>query len=73
MFKVLTKATFITLLHTFQELKPDALALGLYKKIKRPTFLGTLFILKEVLLRFFYFEQNLSDWSPEFRSDRACS
>ena len=38
------------LVHTFQELQADALALGLNKKLKTPKFLGTLFILKEVLL-----------------------
>ena len=42
--------SYIALLHTFQVLQADALALGLYKKIKTPKFLGTLFILKEVLL-----------------------
>ena len=41
--------SYIALLHTFQELQADALALGLYKKIKTPKFLGTLFILNEVL------------------------
>ena len=42
--------SYIALLHTCQELQADALALGLHKKIKTPTFLGTLFILKEVFL-----------------------
>ena len=37
------------MLHTFQELQADTLALGLYKKIKTLKSLGTLFILKEVL------------------------
>ena len=41
--------SYIALLHTFQELQADALPLGLYKKIKTLKFLGTLFILKEVL------------------------
>ena len=41
--------SYIALFHTFQELQADALALGLHKKIKTPKFLGTLFILKEVL------------------------
>ena len=41
--------SYIALLYTFQELQADALALGFYKKIKTPKFLGPLFILKEVL------------------------
>ena len=42
--------TYIALLHTFQELKKDALALGLLKKMKAVKFVGTMYILKEVLL-----------------------
>lgn len=41
--------TYIALLHTFQELKKDALALGLLKKMKAVKFVGTIYILKEVL------------------------
>ena len=41
--------SYIALLDTFQELQADALALGLYKKIKTLKFLGTLFILNEAL------------------------
>jgi len=41
--------TYIALLHTFQELKKDALALGLLKKMKTVTFVDTIYILKEVL------------------------
>ena len=40
---------YIALLHTFQELQADAFALGLNKKVRTRKFLGTLFILKEVL------------------------
>lgn len=37
--------TYIALLHTFQELKKDALALGLLKKMKAVKFVGTIYIL----------------------------
>ena len=37
------------LLHTFQELKADPLALGLYKKMAKVKFLGALYILKDAL------------------------
>ena len=53
--------SYIALLHTFQELQADTLALGLYKKIKTPKFLGILFILKEVL-------PHLSTLSKTFQS-----
>ena len=53
--------SYIALLHTFQELQADAIALGLYKKIKTPKFLGNLFILKEVL-------PHLSTLSKTFQS-----
>ena len=41
--------TYTALLHTFQELKKDALAVGLLKKMKTVKFLGTIYILKEVV------------------------
>ena len=41
--------TYAALLHTFQELEKDALAVGLLKKIKTVKFLGTIYILKEVV------------------------
>ena len=41
--------TYAALLHTFQELKKDALAVGLLKKMKTVKFLGTIYILKEVV------------------------
>lgn len=41
--------TYIALLHTFQELKKDALALGLLKKMKAVKFVGTIYILSEDL------------------------
>lgn len=41
--------TCIALLHTFKELKKDALALGLFKKMKTVKFVGTIYILEEVL------------------------
>ena len=41
--------SYIALLHTFQKLQADGLALRLYKKVKTPKFLGSLFILNEVL------------------------
>jgi len=41
--------TYIAFLHTFQELRTDALALGLLKKMKTVKFVGTIYILKEVL------------------------
>ena len=41
--------TYIALLHTFQELKKDAITLGLLKKMKAVKFVGTIYILKEVL------------------------
>ena len=41
--------TYAALLHTFQELKKDALAVGLLTKMKTVKFLGTIYILKEVV------------------------
>ena len=41
--------TYAALLHTFQELEKDALAVGLLKKMKTVKFLGTIYILKEVV------------------------
>ena len=41
--------TYATLLHTFKELEKDALAVGLLKKMKTLKFLGTIYILKEVV------------------------
>ena len=41
--------TYAALLHTFQELKKDALAVGMLKKMKTGKFLGTIYILKEVV------------------------
>lgn len=41
--------TYAALLHTFQELKKDALAVELLKKMKTEKFLGTIYILKEVV------------------------
>ena len=41
--------TYAALLHTFQELKKDALAVGLLKKMKTVKFLGTIYILKGVV------------------------
>lgn len=41
--------TYAVLLHTFQKLKKDALAVGLLKKMKTVKFLGTIYILKEVV------------------------
>ena len=41
--------TYAALLHTLQELEKDALAVGLLKKIKTVKFLGTIYILKEVV------------------------
>ena len=41
--------TSATSLHTFQELKKDALAAGLLKEMKTVKFLGTIYILKEVV------------------------
>ena len=41
--------TSAALLHTFQELEKDVLAVGLLKKIKMVKFLGTIYILKEVV------------------------
>ena len=40
---------YVTLLQTFQELQKDPTALGLYKKMKKPKFLGALYILHSVL------------------------
>ena len=37
------------MLHTFQELEKDALAVGLLKKMKTVKFLGSIYILKEVV------------------------
>ena len=54
--------SYIALLHTFQELQADVLALGLYKKLKTLKFLGTLFILKEVL-------SHLSTLSKTFQTE----
>ena len=41
--------TYAALLHTFQELEKDALAVGMLKKMKTGKFLGTIYILKEVV------------------------
>ena len=41
--------TYAALLHTFRELKKDAPAVGLLKKMKTVKFLGTIYILKEVV------------------------
>ena len=41
--------TYAAFLHTFQELEKDALAVGLLKKMKIVKFLGTIYILKEVV------------------------
>lgn len=41
--------TYITLLHTFTELKQDPLALGLFKTMKTANFMGNIYVLKEVL------------------------
>ena len=41
--------TYATLLHTFKALEKDALAVGLLKKMKTLKFLGTIYILKEVV------------------------
>ncbi|XP_068762491.1 zinc finger protein 862-like [Montipora capricornis] len=41
--------TYAALLHTFQELKKDALAVGLLTKMKTVKFLGNIYILKEVV------------------------
>ena len=41
--------TYAALLHTFQALKKDALAVGLPKKMKTVKFLGTIYFLKEVV------------------------
>ena len=41
--------TYAALLHTFQELKKDALAVGLLKKMKTVKFLRTIYFLKEVV------------------------
>ena len=62
--------TYAALLHTFQELKKDALAVGLLKKMKTVKFLGTIYILKEVVPCLTTLSTT-SSWSPKLLACRT--